>query len=46
MPKLPKKVTELPDKKAIRKLFPKEVVEEIERIAHQGEETTSPPKKS
>ena len=35
MPKKKKKPTELPDKEAIRKLFPKKVVDEAERIAHE-----------
>ncbi len=34
MPHRPKP-TELPDKDAIRKLFPKRVVEEAERVAHE-----------
>ena len=32
-----KKVTELTDKEAIKKLFPKKVVEEAERVAHEKE---------
>ena len=35
--------TELPDKEAIRKIFPKKVVEEIERVAHEKD---APKKKS
>ena len=34
MPRKKRKLTELPDKEVIRKLFPKRVVEEIERVAH------------
>ena len=35
MPPKKPKVTELPDKEAIRKLFPQKVVEEAERVAHE-----------
>ena len=38
MPKKKKKVTELPDKEAIVKLFPKKVVEEAERVAHERDD--------
>lgn len=34
MPKR-KPVTDLPDKDAIRKLFPKRVVQEADRVAHE-----------
>jgi len=37
MPPKKQRVTELPDKEAIRKLFPKKVVEEAERVAHEKE---------
>lgn len=37
MPKKPKP-TELPDKEAIRKLFPKRVVEEADRVAHEHDD--------
>ena len=37
MPTKKPKVTDLPDKEAIRKLFPKKVVEEAERVAHEKE---------
>lgn len=43
----PKKpITELTDKEAIRKLFPKKVVEEIERVAHEKDDPVSLPKKA
>lgn len=35
MPRKKKKVTELPDKEAIKKLFPKKVVEYAEKVAHE-----------
>ena len=38
MPKKKEKVTELPDKEAIRKLFPEKVVEEAERVAHERDD--------
>ena len=31
-------VTELPDKEAIRRLFPEEVVQEAERVAHERDD--------
>ena len=34
MPRKKRKLTELPDKEVIRRLFPKKVVEEVERVAH------------
>ena len=45
MPRKPKKLTELTDKEAIRKLFPKKVVEELERVAHEKDEPESSDKK-
>jgi len=36
--RLKRELTELPDKEAIRKLFPKKVVEEAERIAHEHDD--------
>ena len=41
MPKKKVPVTELPDKEAIRKLFPKKVVEHIEELT-QSEDTSKP----
>ncbi len=38
MPRKKKEPTELPDKDAIRELFPKEVAEEAERIAHEHDD--------
>ena len=38
MPRKKKKATELPDKEAIRKLFPKKVVDEAERVAHERDD--------
>lgn len=35
MPKKKIRVTELPDKEAIRKLFPEKVVELAEKVAHE-----------
>ncbi len=37
MPHRPKP-TQLPDKDAIRKLFPKRVVEEADRVAHEHDD--------
>ncbi len=34
MPRKKKKLTELPDEKLIRKLFPKKVVDKMNEIAH------------
>ena len=38
MPRKKKEPTELPDKDAIRELFPRKVVEEAERIAHEHDD--------
>ncbi len=35
MPRKKKKLTELPDDKLIRKLFPKKVVDKMKEIAHE-----------
>ncbi len=35
MPKKKIKITELPDDKAIKKLFPKKVVEKAKEVAHE-----------
>ncbi len=44
MPRPKKKVTELPDKEAIKKLFPKKVVEYAEKVAHEKDESETKPK--
>jgi hypothetical protein len=46
MPKKKVRVTELPDKEAIRKLFPKEVVEYAEKVAHEKDSPDDAPDKS
>ena len=46
MPKKKVRVTELPDKEAIRKLFPKEVVEYAEKVAHEKDTPDDKPGKS
>ena len=38
MPRRKKKLTELPDEKLIRKLFPKKVVDKMKEIAHEKDE--------
>ncbi len=38
MPRKPKKITELPDKEAIKKLFPKEVIEMADKVAHERDD--------
>lgn len=43
MPRRKKKLTEMPDKEAIKKLFPKKVVDYAETVAHERDE---PKKKS
>jgi len=35
MPKKKVKITELPDEKAIKKLFPKKVVDKAKEVAHE-----------
>ena len=35
MPRKKKKLTELPDEKLIKKLFPKKVVDKMKEIAHE-----------
>ena len=44
MPKRKKKLTEMPDKEAIKKLFPKPVVEYAEKVAHENEVPKDKPK--
>ena len=46
MPRKAKKVTELPDKDAIKKLFPKEAIELAETVAHEKDDKPKTPKKS
>ena len=43
MPKKKVKLTELPDKKAIRKLFPKKAVDLAEKVAHEKDEPEPEP---
>ena len=38
MPKKKIKITEMPDEKAIRKLFPKKVVDKMKEIAHEKDD--------
>ena len=35
MPKKKVKITELPDEQAIKKLFPKKVVDKVKEVAHE-----------
>ncbi len=46
MPKKKVRVTELPDKEAIRKLFPEKVVRELDRVAHEKDDLPTLPDKS
>ena len=39
MPRRKKPITELPDKEAIRKLFPKKVVDYAEKVAHEKDKS-------
>jgi hypothetical protein len=45
VPRKKKRVTEMPDSEAIRKLFPKKVVDQVERIAHEKDKPEKPSKK-
>jgi len=38
MPRKKIKITEMPDEKAIKKLFPKKVVEKAKEVAHEKDE--------
>ena len=38
MPRKKKKLTELPDEEAIKKLFPKKVVDKMKEIAHEKDD--------
>ena len=38
MPRKKKKLTEYPDEKVIRKLFPKKVVDKMKEIAHEKDD--------
>ena len=40
MPRKKKKLSELPDEKLIRKLFPKKVVDKMKEIAHEKDDKT------
>ena len=42
MPRKKVPATELPDKDAFKKLFPKKVIEEADRVAHQKDAPKSP----
>ena len=46
MPRKAKKVTELPDKEAIKKLFPKKVIEVAETVAHEKDDKPDTPRKT
>lgn len=46
MPKKKVPITELPDKEAIRKLFPKKVVDHIEKLAQSEDTPKAKPDKS
>ena len=47
MPRKKKTVTELPDEQAIKKLFPKEVIDYAKKVAHEKDDAgEKPPKKS
>ncbi len=41
MPRRKIKITEMPDDKAIRKLFPKKVVEKAKEVAHENDNKPS-----
>ncbi len=43
--KKPQHLTELPDREAIRKLFPKRVVDYAEKVAHEKDPVQKPPTK-
>ena len=45
MPRKKPKLTEMPDKEAIQKLFPKKVVKEADRVAHEKDAPKSPSRK-
>ena len=44
MPKRKKKAGEMTDKELERRVFPKRVLEELKRVAHEGEEKPQPKK--
>jgi hypothetical protein len=46
MPRKKRKITELPDKEAIKKLFPKEVIEMAEKVAHEKDDKPNTSRKS
>ena len=41
MPRRKKKASEMTTEELARRVFPKQVVEELKKVAHQGEETDS-----
>ena len=41
MPRKKQKLTELPDEKAIKKLFPKKVVDKAKEVAHEKDSKQS-----
>ena len=46
MPRKAKKITELPDKEAIKKLLPKEAIELADTVAHEKDDKPETPQKS
>jgi hypothetical protein len=46
MPRRKPKITELPDKEAIKKLFPKEVIEMADKVAHEKDPKPDDSRKS
>ena len=46
MPRRKPKITELPDKEAIKKLFPKKVIELANNVAHEKDDNPVIPRKS
>jgi hypothetical protein len=46
MPRRKPKITELPDNDAIKKLFPKEVIEMAKKIAHEKDDKLDDSRKS
>ena len=45
MPRKKVRTTELPDKEVIKRLFPKKVIEEADRVAHEKDTLESPLRK-
>ena len=46
MPRRKPKITELPDKEAIKKLLPKEVIEMAKKVAHEKDDKPHSSRKS